>query len=177
MNQFVNPNQRGFDLPEGCKDLMDVIRQPWLIQATGSTKGERFSEPDYSPGTFGHIEFHVSRLFMSAAQVRFLTIACSERKVVISLMFCGETLGVTLFLDGGDVDRETAVRALFAESGDLPTMDSVASTAGAPSRLLRFPLPASAPKAAEVTADALRKGFGLAEDSKLFFYYHEMLPA
>ncbi len=180
MNQFVNPKKRGVELPEGCKDLINVIRQPWQIQPAGPTKFERFTQPDYSVGTFEHMEFQVSRLFISTAQTRFLSILCcegDERKVVISLIFRNGTLGVTLVLGEKDLGRESAIRALFAASGAQPTMDTVSSTAGGASRLLRFPLPTSAPSAALMIADAFRKGFGLRESSKLFFYYHETLDA
>jgi hypothetical protein len=172
MNPFVNPTQRGVDLPDGCKDLIDVLQQPWLIQATSRARAERFSASDYSTGTFGHIELNVSRLFMSAAEVRVLTILCAaskERKVVISLICHGAALAVTLFLEDEEIGRESTIRALFAEADAA----AVGSTVGASSRLLRFPLPACAIRAAQLTADLLRKGFGLAEGSTLFFYYHE----
>ena len=178
MNQFVNPEQRGVDLPEGCKDLMDVIRHPWLIRSAGPIEGGKFSAPDYGAGTFEHIEFHVSRLFMSTAQVRLLNILCcegNERKVVVSLMFRDGALGLTLLLGAEEISCESAIRVLFAKSGALPTIDTVASTGASSSRFLKFPLPTSAPRAALLTADLLLKGFKLAESSKLFFYYHVVL--
>jgi hypothetical protein len=41
MNGFVNPYQRGFELPEGCKDLIDVMRMPPQPEPNGVSPHNR----------------------------------------------------------------------------------------------------------------------------------------
>lgn len=171
MNQFVNPSHRGVDLPTGCKDLIELIGNTWTIG--NATKAEILQHPDYQPGTFGHIEFHICRLFMSKAQVRTLSVGCLESKVVVSLMHRAGALTITLVVPAGDGEREVAVRSLFGAAGFVQSLDRSTSTGGTGATVLKFPLPASAPKAAQIVADLLARGFGLTEDEKLIFYHHE----
>src|SRR6267378_5961930 len=168
MNQFINPNRRGFELPEGCKNLIDVIQQPWLIQSSAKAELEILHEPDYPHwGGFGQIELYIAGLFTSSARGKILSIGCIEPKVVISLMHRGEGINVTLCVICADPAREQAVRGVFGEAAVLPILDSSVTSGRVPSRVLKFPLPKCAPEAAQVTTDLLRRGFSLREDARL----------
>ena len=160
MNPFVDPQKRGIELPEGCKDLMDVLQAARAAEA---------QPPEPPTKGLAHIERYVFRLLASAAKSRALWIDCDHASLLG--LFCGKRgLRALVFVDAG---REQAVRALLAESGISPMQDDPLSANGPCSRFLMYPLPVAASGAAQLVRQLLTKGFGLAEDIALEFRYHE----
>jgi hypothetical protein len=83
-------------------------------------------------------------------------------------------MNALLFVACTDPGLERAVRAVFAQAGIAPLQDIVVGDAGAESRALRYPLPATAGEAARLIAQLLRTAYGLPETAKLGFKYREM---
>src|SRR3954447_4555202 len=125
MNLFINPNQRGFELPKGCKDLIDVIRQPELMQPCAKAKLEGFHAPDYPQRSgFGRIKVYIARLFTPAGRGRMLAIGCDEPRILIWLMYRGEAFNPRLCLTYTGLEQAKAVRTVFSEKAVLPILDS-----------------------------------------------------
>jgi hypothetical protein len=176
MNPFVNLQKRSIQLPKGCKDLMDVLRPPRARGAVGETLsyGEPFPKPDrMETGGLAHVEHYVSRLLQSAAKRKTLLISSLDWEAWCVLAHYDGVLTVTVFVECSDSVREEAVRSLFVEAGINPTTDYVMSNEGVPMRGLAYPLPADAPRATQLTADLMRRAYGLADEAGLDFLYDE----
>jgi hypothetical protein len=161
MNPFVNLQKRSIQLPKGCKDLIDVLRQP---RARGIVR-ER--------GELAHIEHCLSRLLQSAAKRKALFILSLDGQAACVLAHHDGVLAVTVWFECRNSVREEAVRGLFVEAGINPTMDDVKSSAGVPMRGLAYPLPTVAPRAAQLTAELMRRAYGVTEEASLVFLYDE----
>src|SRR5579859_187824 len=83
MNPFVDYQKRGIELPEGCKDLIDVLQ---LARATAEQPPEQQPEPPREglPG----IEHFIIRMLASTARSRSLWID-GDRAAMIAL-FCNK---------------------------------------------------------------------------------------
>ncbi len=164
MNPFVDYQKRSTGLPEGSKDLIDVLQ---LARATAE------QPPEPPPKGLADIEQYLFRLLASAAKFRSLWID-GDRASLIAL-FCDDGGLRTLVLV--DAEREQAVRGVFPDSGISPTQDDPVSSNGPCSRALMYPLPLAASGAAQFVRKLLTKGLGLAEDVALEFGYREKIAA
>ncbi len=166
MSQFVNYLKRGVELPEGCKNLIDVLQKG----NQGSVhKPDRVAEEGLA-----NIEGYLSSMLASPAKRKFLSIFWFEHedKICLPLLFIGGVINALLLVACTDAERERAVRAVFAQAGVAPLQDHVVhlvGDAGADSRWLRYPLPATAREAAGIIIELLRTAYGLPETAKLRF--------
>ena len=170
MNQFVNYQQRGIELPPGCKDLIDVLRMEYL----------RVSELNLAPAEgLSDIERYVSRQMNSRAKFRRLTVSCSHRLDAICLAmspFCPShgpwLMSISVSVDPNKPTEERAVRRVFDNAGISPLIKTLTAVDGLV-RSLHYPLPSAASDACRIIADVLRSAFGVTEQSPLWFDYLE----
>jgi len=163
MSLLVDFKKRGIELPEGCKDLIDVLEL-----ATAAAQSQQAPRQARSQG-LADIEDYLFRLLASAARFRSVWIDGDPAAVI--LMFC-DTQGfrTMVLVDSG---REQAVRSVFADSGISPTKDDALPANGPCSRALVYPLPRAASRAAKIVRDLLTIGLSLSEDVVLEFRYRE----
>jgi hypothetical protein len=168
MNPFVDPSQRGFELPEGCNDLIDVLRKATRPQPP--RPASRGSE------SFADIENYISRVLESSANRCSLTIYCwqHEDKHLLSLgRVKTGVLHAVILVKCANAPREETVRAIFAENGIAPAHDILAGESGDQSRFLWYPLPATAKEAAKLITNLLQRAYGLPADAGLVINLHQ----
>jgi hypothetical protein len=155
MNPFVNYQNRSIELPEGCKDLIDVLKP---------------NSPSKKPSpnvrlTLADLATYVSRFLESHAKTRSLWIY-GGATAVVGMARGKERLGAIIFVN---LAREQAVRDIFSDSGmvsfgdnSLPNnMRSLHYELSAISDIERF------------IRELLMRGFGVTEDTSLRFSYRE----
>ena len=165
MNPFVNDQKREIDLPEGCKDLVEMLqvakqdsnfKSKWKL-ARGLTEAERFL---------------LTRL-LAPAKLRHLSIELPKQAHRVHLAHIEGALSVVVAIDCGETGRLQAVRAVLHAAGAISTAGQVIGCVTTPLRLIICPLPSGGPDAAELIAQLLRNGFALPEETPLYFSYDE----
>lgn len=162
MNEFVNFQKRGIELPAGCKDLIDVLAPPREAQIT--VEG------------LPHIERYLSRLLQSPAQRRSVWIISYAPVTPVILGLIHTTKGplplhAVIFVAQG---RERPIRKVLDEAGiQLKQDDAIPAGDGDFSHVFAGPIPADVTNAARVVSDLLQRGYGLPADVKLEFRYRE----
>jgi hypothetical protein len=161
MNEFVNYGKRSITLPEGCKDLIDVLR---LDKPTsGPDPGE--------PGGLADVEAHIARQLQAAAKFSILLILWGHAVNIIQVVLIEGTLNLWAGMEAWG-PTEAAVREVFEHAG-IPLAGEPLKTLAAPTQVLGWQLPGSAGAAAGLICDLLRSGYGVAEVARLKFYYVE----
>ena len=160
MNSFVNLQKRSVQLPKGCKDLIDVLRLPSALNTVDRIEVGRLADTDH----------YLSQLLQSAGKLKMLLISSLDGQAGKVLIHDEGALTVTIFVDSV---REEAVRSLFVEAGINPTWDYAMNNERVATRGLIYPLPADAPRAAQLTIDLMRRAYGLADEAEVEFLYAE----
>jgi len=171
MNSFVNPNQRGIELPEGCKDLIDALHM--------SQKPSVVENKPVVPQGFADLESYVCLMSEPSSKKKSLTICCwqHEDKVLLSLIRPKGVLHVMMILNCARPENEKVARAVLDSAGISLAQDQLAGDAGNENRYLIFSAPAIPREAAHLIADLLRKAYRLPSDAPLEFNYSERDPA
>lgn len=163
MNPFVNFQQRGIELPGGCKDLVDVLRM----------EHQRVAEPNRVALTEGlaDIERYVSGLLQPDAKVKQVILFSYDYRAVVCLRFgpfrfgySPSGLSALVYVDDTEPLQEQAVRTVFEEAGISPFLES---------GVLRYALPNTLTEATNLITDLLRRGFGVREDARLGFHSYD----
>ena len=170
MNAFVNVQKRGVELPEGCKDLIDVLQNPW-VRPTG--KLQTFPEKESSrcgfvAGKLKDLTFQVSQLFTLAIKPQVLVIFGVHSGMVLYRQ--DGILSVRFSLTSMEPACEQTIRAIFNSANLHPTEDSITGT----TRALKYPLPNILSDATNFINVLLRKGYGLNDEARLDFRYAEL---
>jgi len=157
MNSFINPDKRGHELPEGCKDLIDLLPQP--------DRAARKAEP------LVKIHGYLFRLLHSAVERRFLMIHSIERSISIWLFRYKGEFRASISMGA---EREQNVRYLLNESDIHLIQDEPMDPGpGMFSRLLTCVLPTDTSGIAQFIPQLLREGYALPEGAELDFSYRE----
>ncbi|MEI7935246.1 MAG: hypothetical protein WCK27_01035 [Verrucomicrobiota bacterium] len=161
MNKFVNYGKRSITLPEGCKDLIDVLRldEP----AAGPTRAE--------PGSLADVEAHIARQLQAAAKFSALLIFWGHAVNHIQVVLIHGRLSLRANMEDWG-PTEAAVREMFEQAG-IVLVGKPLKTPAAPTPVRGWPLPRSAGAAAGLVCGLLRRGYGVAEAAGLQFYYVE----
>ena len=156
MNGFVNPYQRGFDLPEGCKDLIDVLRLPPQPEPVAASEG------------FADVERYISRCADSKYKNSGLFISCRQKveRMSLFLIRANGVLYAIIDVDCTNSLREQIVRAIFAERG-------IALSHRPQIGFLIYPLPRAPRDAAALVIDLLQRAYRLPEGASLDFRLSE----
>ena len=158
---FNYPNRSG-TLPAGCKDLIDVLK---LKSASAQQSAEVRLQPANIGLGLADLAAHISRFLESSAKVRSLWIH-GDATVTIGVL-CGKRGLHALILV--NLSREQAVRTVFSDSGLVPIQDNFLANN---MRGLQYRF-SSIPDLGGFIRELLTKGFGVTENTDLWFRYHE----
>src|SRR5262245_58159474 len=100
-NDFVNPNQRGVELPAGCKDLMDVLKMG------GSSPPVDVRQRFWS-GLLSEVEQRVEAFLESGVAQWYLSVGNSQRSASLLMRREGLTLNFA-----APVKQESVIRRIF----------------------------------------------------------------
>ena len=167
MSEFVNYHKRGIELPPGCKDLADVLRQ-----RPGVTRGSK------TLGRLSDVPRYVSMLVNSSSEQFTLMIGTADERLSI-VLYRSESEGVSaLVLVSSDAEREKGIREFFQRHGIKTFKDYLLpGEDGAEARGLMYPLPAGASHASQIIADLLGSVYVFTEASHILFRYYEATNA
>lgn len=176
MNDFVNYHNRSVQLPDGCKDLFDVLQ-------LANHSENAASSPKSAPSTFkpelvstrglDHVERYVRRLSKSNASFRFLVITSLIHSKEVTLWYKSGSLKMILFFDTFEGARESAVRAFFVQANISPLHDEPSRDPKKATRMVEYPLPTEAPAVVNLITALFRQVYGISELEGLKFYYSD----
>lgn len=159
MNPFVNPNQRGFELPFGCKNLNDVLARVG--------QGQFAPHSGVQDGNIGSIRSYLSHLYEAKSPRLVLVIMHAERGALLILSYAAGGFKLTLLLHRGSTFLEEALSELFGQK---------ALTIGGDTeefREVNIQLPDFWDDAAQAVIDLLVRGYGVSDHARLLFHYQE----
>jgi hypothetical protein len=183
MAEFVNYKKRGFTLPSGCKDLIDVLvpsrRRSAVQMATGDFASLEIKEERFPTAGLEQIGRFVSMLLQSRGEMFTLSITAQGFEFPVTLYRSRSDQTAAFVLVTKQLTLEQSIRAYFEHEGipvlsDLPPSDLAGGDAA---RGLAYPLPSEAPRAISVTTKLLRSVYGLSDESGMEFRFYEMETA
>jgi hypothetical protein len=127
-NPFVNPNQRGFELPFGYKNLND------LPAKVG--QGDLPAPAGVQAGGMSAIRSHIRYLYEAKSPGLVLVVTYSERGALFLLSYVQEGFKLTLLLHRGSIFLEEAIVELFGDD----TLEAVAILRSCKRFISRFPI-------------------------------------
>jgi len=107
-NLFVNPNQRGVDLPPGCKDLMDVLK----IDG-GERPGAESQMVWY--GVLSNIEQQVESFLQSGTDTQLFSVGIPKRHIMLILAKRGGVLTLNFSVPAKKQSIKDAIRRIFQD--------------------------------------------------------------
>jgi hypothetical protein len=155
-NDFVNPNQRGVELPAGCKDLNQVL------QKMGAQK--RMARPIFPQvrGNLRDVPRYVQRVYMEHYGFSLgVVIRAAEALLWVHNLHSGPAL--TFLLRQQHAMPASLVQDLFGNGGFHEEVSGEV-------KLIRGPLPHLWLEASQVVQKVIR-GYGTAEDAELLFHF------
>src|SRR5882762_8388831 len=115
MNPFVNDQKRDLELPEGCKDLVDVLQ---MTESGSEPKSKWKLVHDLKEA-----ERFLATLLLSPARLGNLYIAVPRQEQYVQITYGSGGLTVALSIIGGTPGPLRAVRSLFHHAGVVPIAD------------------------------------------------------
>ena len=161
MSDLVNYTKRGIELPQGCKDLIDVLRSggeelPSLVRST--TEGLR------------HLDGHMARLLSGSSDYAVLSILAFDLQSAVYIERVKHVLSAVVIIKQANSAAEQAVRETFRLAGAFPSLDEVAGGEGG-ARVLKYPLPATLDLA--LIPAVLRAACNATEHAGLYYDCHK----
>ncbi|HZR18677.1 MAG TPA: hypothetical protein VFE51_15400 [Verrucomicrobiae bacterium] len=175
MSQFVNFKKRGFTLPPGCKNLIDVLK-PTLQQGKAGFTSEALApfgiqKERFPSSGLAEIERFVERLFHPRGEAFVVEIAAQALSSPI-MLFCSKTeRQAGIVLEPRDVPQEEAARGFFQRRGTEPLLES--GHEGTPTLLYRLPRDVGA--ASALVRELIQEVFALGSDAGLDFEYYDII--
>lgn len=180
MSEFVDYTKRGVTLPNGCKDLADVLAlgQPQasapkapgpLEELPKVTHGQR------STGGVAQVERHLSRLFESRSELSTLMISSAAEELTLMFYLRGTGRVFVLILIASEARLERAVRRFFEKRGVPPVQcyPIPKQQGGGLGWGLVFPMPSLTAEAALVTSELFRNAGVAGEGADFHFRYYQ----
>lgn len=150
----MNPNQRGVELPPGCKDLMDVLK------TSGRQRPGAESQMVW-PGVLSEVEQRVE-IFLQSGATGLLFVGIPQRpgQVILLKREDGLTLNFPI-----PAKRRPVVRRIFQEPKIVRSIEGMeyVSVALGPAKDV----------VAGTMVELLVEGFGVLEGEKLMFHSYE----
>ncbi len=183
MAQFVNYKKRGFTLPPGCKDLIDVLepsrRHSGVPMATGGFPPLKIKEVRFARAGLAQIGRYVSMLLQWRGEMFILSITAQSFEFPVTLRRSRSEQTPAIVLVTKQPHQEQAIRAFFEQQGvellwDYPPSDLGAADSA---RSLVYSLPPEAARAISLTTELLRRVCGLSDASAIHFRYCEIETA
>jgi hypothetical protein len=181
MNEFVNYGKRSVDLPDGCKNLMDVLAPapssnyaltdeskevPLAFPAKGSTPSiltNRIPRQGLAKLAI-HVEW-----FWPAECKRMVSINIPGGLIGIMLLHEQGIPKATFVLNGDATARESKIRKIFSDAKIPPCMDDITGSPPAVKRVLKYSLNGTAVEAIQLLRIVLQDAFDVSEESSLAF--------
>jgi hypothetical protein len=157
-NPFVNPNQRGMELPAGCKDLMDVLKK-------GGSERPGAGRPVILYGVLSEVERRVEAFSESGAGERLFSVGIQGRGIHLILVKRGEDLSLNFSVPAKHQSLKDAVRRIFENPkfGENKFGQEYVSVA----------LKAAKDSVARMMVKLLVEGYGVLEGEQLMFVSYE----
>jgi hypothetical protein len=141
MNDFVNPQHRGVNLPPGCKDLMDVLKANvaagetpiYALHSKRAPLLERHVQGLSEVGTF------LNLLLTSQSQKSFLSFILTSGRF-FALTRSHKALHVYVSFGGEDSAFEGTLREIFAEAAVIPVAKSYSPVKGPEAYCFEIPM-------------------------------------
>jgi hypothetical protein len=159
-NPFVNPQQRGFELPACCKDLNDVLARVG--------QGPFTMPPRVEGGGVSELRSYVGQLYEAKSPRLVLVVMNSERGALLILAYSEIRFELTLLLHRESAFLEETLVELFGVEALI-----TGSEENEELRTVHIPLPDFWDDAAQAVIDLLIRGYGLTENARLLFHYQE----
>jgi hypothetical protein len=153
-NDFVNPNERGVELPPGCKDLMDVLKKGGVDQPAAG-------RPVISYGALSEIEQRVGAFLLSGVDRQLLSVGIPKRSIMLILLKRGGDVSLNFSVPAKHQSLKDAVLRIFQNpkfGESICGMEHV-SVALNPAKEAM----------ATMMAEVLAEGFGVPEGEQLMF--------
>jgi hypothetical protein len=156
-NDFVNPNQRGVELPPGCKDLNELLQQHMGVQ-------KRKARPIFpiKPGSMKDIPRYVQAVYMENYG-ESLVVIIRAANAILYVHNAPSGSRLTFLLKNQQAGLATAVQELSANIG---FRDEVREGV----KRVSIPLPHLWLEAAQIVEKVIG-GCGAAENADLLFYF------
>ena len=155
-NDFVNPNQRGVELPAGCKDLYE------MLQKMGTQK--RMARPIFplERGSVKDVPRYVQRLYMEHYGLSLgVTIKAAEATLCVHNRYSGPKL--SFLVREQHTTLVPVIQDLFGNAGfHQETRGKM--------KLFTAPLPHLWLEAAQIVEKVIC-GYGAKEDAELLFHF------
>jgi hypothetical protein len=189
MAQFVNYGKRGFTLPPGCKDLIDVLvptrrtrgapsnLKPFYNQANDFADCVRVKVDRFPEAGLAQVERYVTMVIQSGAETFALSMTMPGLEFPVTLYHSKSEQTDAIVVLTKKPDQEQNVRAFFGRQGLGILYDSLRREVPDGVFSLVCPLPSNAEIASQLTKDLLRSVYGLTEESGIDFQYHETRTA
>jgi hypothetical protein len=173
MNEFVNPQHRGVNLPAGFKDLMDVLsakKKQTPTEDSGDSKS--VGKTRVVRGRFTELEKSVCEVMESKAGSAMLGIFPKKRRAIAFYLLRKKNhLTAPFTFTEKDAVIEESVREIFAQHGIAPISDRIDPQSNR--RLVYYPLPALLPAISEIVGQVLRCAYWITETDDLTLMIYE----
>jgi len=127
MNEFVNPQHRGVNLPEGFKDLMDVLKAKDALSAATPIFALHSKRPaavlERSTNGLSQVERFLNFFLNSKFEDSFLSFVLKSKHMFVLKRFEG-ILKVYVSFGPGDLILEKTLREIFGELGAVPILNA-----------------------------------------------------
>jgi hypothetical protein len=153
-NSFVNPNQRGVELPTGCKDLIDVLKM-------GGSQPRAPGRSQISYGVLSEVEKRVGAVLESAT-VQLFSVGIPNRRILLVLLKLEDGLTLSFSITA---NQQSVVSRMFEEPKIGRTIDGMeyVSVALGPAKDV----------VAMTIVELLVQGFEVLEGEQLMFSSYE----
>jgi hypothetical protein len=160
MSDFANYSKRSVDLPKGCTDLIDVIRNqcadPPNTFSTRTTEGLR------------DLEAHLTRFQCSADDYGMLPILSFDLESGVYVHRSKNILSSIVVVTRAGPAVLAALRESFTRASLSPVWDEVPAGAGG-ARVLKYLIPPSCPQIVPLLCEALRVACGATDHAGLYY--------
>jgi len=176
VNDFVNPQHRGVNLPDGFKDLMDVLKANGAagetpIYALHSRRSKPLIER-YETNGLQHAEKFVRQLLESRSKVATLTFFLKASPFAFSIVRSTDLVKAMFCFSKDDVRLEQSVRETFTKFGIAPLYDA-SFLPVKQHAVIGYLMPGNLPGLLEIVGELLRCAYEMPEGDGLNFLYHE----
>jgi hypothetical protein len=175
MSQFVNFNKRGFTLPPGCKNLIDLLVPR---HKRGKATSESFTpltmhRKHFPAGDLAQLERFAGMMLHSHGEAFVMEITAQALQWPVVLCRSNAERVTAILLTTCEVPQEEAIRAFFAGRAAEPMRESTDEGI----RTLVYPLPLEIAPITALLAHLLQEVYALGDDTGLELSYHEIEKA
>jgi hypothetical protein len=159
MSDFANYSKRSFELPAGCKDLIDVIRSECAD-----------SPPIFSRTTEGlrDLEAHLERLQSSPKDYGILPILSFDLESAVYVERSKKSLSAIVVVTKAGPAALAALRESFARASLSAVWDEVPAGEGG-ARVLKYLVPPSCSQIVPLLSEVLHLACGATDHAGLFY--------